>query len=427
MRFTLTLIALVAALTAASATYTVETVPDVHRADRTVYVANPDGILSAQTVEAINTRLENVRRTTTCEPMVVVVDNIEPEDANDFATELFEHWHLGKKDKDNGLLVLVVKDLRRAVIRTGSGLEGVLPDITCGRIIRKVMAPNFSRGDYDAGTAAAVDLLSKILLDPNNTGEYMSTLDDADDEKAEVDDAFTVYLTVACGVALIMLLLLLIKVYNLRGKSDHNRYIALADWKPVYLALTFLGLGIPSIASVPLVLLLSHWRNHPRKCPNCGTGMTKVDEVHDNDYLTPAQDLEEQVGSVDYDVWLCPSCGETDILPYINRSSPMTECENCHARTARLRCERVVTRPTATRAGKSVREYECVNCHHTTRRYRELPPDGNDTAAALGAAVLLSGMGRRGGGFGGGFGGGGTFGGGFGGGGTSGGGASGGW
>ena len=45
--------------------------------------------------------------------------------------------------------------------------------------------------------------------------------------------------------------------------------------------------------------------------------MELIDEEHDNDYLTPAQDTEEKLNSIDYDVWHCPHCHETEVLPYV--------------------------------------------------------------------------------------------------------------
>lgn len=429
LRITIALAALLVALQAAfAATYTVDEIPDVHRADRRDFVADPDGIIGATDAAAISARLEALRRTTSVEAMVVAVDNIDPADPDAFATELFEHWGLGKTDKDNGLLILIVRDLRKATIRPGYGLEGVLPDITCGRIIRGTMAPEFREGLYGAGTLAAVSLICNILQNPEHSAEYLSTLPDADDGAASDgagDDAFAIYLSLCVAMAAVMLALLLLKLFALRGRSRYDRYVALESWRPIYLTLTFLGLGIPAVASVPLCILLGRWRNYRRDCPNCGTPMRKVDEVHDNDYLTPAQDLEERVGSVDYDVWLCPRCGETDILAYVNRRSPMTECDNCHARTAVLRVDRIMRRPTASASGRGVREYECLNCHHRQNRYYDIAPSADAAVGALAAAALL-GSSRRSGGFGGGFGGG-SFGGGFGGGSTGGGGATGGW
>ena len=166
------------------------------------------------------------------------------------------------------------------------------------------------------------------------------------------------------------------------------------------------------------MIILYRLRNAPHKCPQCGTQMKKIDEVHDNEYLNHSQDLEEQIGSVDYDVWLCPNCGETDIEPYVNQSSTYKECQYCHARTAALRQNRIVRRPTTTREGQGVHDYGCLNCGHVT----SVPYTIAKVAPAVPIVIVGGSGGRSGGGFGGGFGGGG-----FGGGMTGGGGASGGW
>lgn len=419
------LVMLLAAVTSMVAgNYTIDRVPDTHAVDREQFVSNPDGILSAAAVDSINVRLKQVRRLTSVEAMVVAVDNITPADATTFANDLFTHWGLGKADRDNGLLILIVKDLRQATIRTGYGLEGLLPDITCGRIIRYAMAPDFREGNYSAGTLAAVNVISQILLDPASKDEIMSALADVDDQGRSSDiDGFDLYLIICCLGAGLMLLMLAAALWGLKGKSDVDKYRALDSWRPYYLAGAVAGLGIPLVPALILLLLLNHWRNKRRVCPGCGSVMKKVDEVHDNDYLTPSQDIEERIGSVDYDVWLCPDCGETDIIPYVNRSSPMIECERCHARTARLVRDRILVQPTATRAGRGVKEYECLNCGHHNNRYYEIPATGS---AALAGIALGAALGGRGGhGSGGGFSG--PIGGGFGGGSTGGGGATGSW
>lgn len=415
---------LAVAFGAAGATYTPSEVPDVHRADREVFVANPDGILSADAVAQLNTLMQGMRRNLTVEPMVVAVDNIaDPDSPSEFATDLFELWGLGKADKDNGLLLLLVADQRKATIRTGYGLEGVLPDITCGRIIREVIAPAARSGDYDAAVLSAMQIINRLISDPEVAEEYRSAAADADAADLDADDAFLIYVGFACVMAVVLLVLFLTRLYSVRGRSDYEKYLAFQKWQPWYLICTAAGIFIPLIATVPLLLCLNHWRNHPRKCPNCSANMTKVDEVHDNDYLTPAQDLEERLGSVDYDVWVCPDCGETDILAYVLPSSTYEECDRCHARTARPIGYRVITKPTASRKGRGVKEYECLNCHHRMEKYFDIEPDSSNLAGAAAAGAILGSMGRGGGGFGGG----GSFGGGFGGGHTGGGGATGGW
>ena len=141
--------------------------------------------------------------------------------------------------------------------------------------------------------------------------------------------------------------------------------------------------------------------------------MYRVDEDNDNTYLTQSQDAEERLDSVDYDVWLCPDCGETDIIPYVNPSKNFTECPVCHARACTLVNRRTVVPPTTSREGVGIEEYMCLNCRNRSQRKYNI-------AKEVAAPIIIGGIGGSGGG--GGFSGG-SFGGGM----TGGGGASGGW
>ncbi|MDE6526328.1 MAG: TPM domain-containing protein, partial [Muribaculaceae bacterium] len=140
--------------------------PNVHLADSSQYVSNPDGIISAEATARLNEMMRSIRRGTSAEPAIVVIDDFDGDDIDIFATELFEKWGLGKSDKDNGLLILVAKDRRKAVIRPGYGLEGVLPDIICANILRHKMFPAFREGDFSGGLVAAGQAVTSILTDP---------------------------------------------------------------------------------------------------------------------------------------------------------------------------------------------------------------------------------------------------------------------
>lgn len=408
-------VALIIAFAASAATYTVDRIPNVHVADSAQYVSNPDGILSAEATARINALMRQVRRTTSAEPIVVIVDNIEPEDIDGFATELFEKWGLGKSDMDNGLLLLVAKDMRRAVIRTGYGLEGVMPDIVCRGILDNHMFPAFRRGDFDGGMVNASNAIASILSNPDAAAEFGSKEADADFAGSEGGDADFWRNFFIFGIILTAFLLgiLGILLYNTRKETDYKRYLTLVKLKPLYLALIILGLGIPVLAAVPLLIILQRLRNRPHKCPRCGTAMKKVDEVHDNEYLSSAQDLEERLGSVDYDVWLCPSCGERDIEQYVQPSA-FKQCPYCHTYASSLTRRRVLRQPTTMTKGEGLNDYVCRNCGKVTSISFEIP--------VIATPIILGGGSGRGGGFGGG-----SFGGGFGGGSTGGGGASGGW
>lgn len=231
------LLVLAAAATATAAVYAPHDVPNVHTADRTRNLSNPDGIISPAAQTAVDSLVAGVRAATSAEMAVVVVDDItDPDDIDQFATELFGLWGLGKKDRDNGVLLLVAKDRRKAVIRTGYGAEGVLPDIVCGTILREQMFPAFREGDFDGGVTAATATIARLLTDPDAAEELRSRLEDADRGDDDVD-LWTAYLVVAGIVAAFMLLMLAAGLYEVRRRSRFEKYKTMESWKPVYLIL----------------------------------------------------------------------------------------------------------------------------------------------------------------------------------------------
>lgn len=405
---------LLAAVCAFADGWTVETLPNVQVSDHTKHLVNPDGIVSAVVGAQIDSLLIDARRKTSAEVVAVIINDFDGGDIDEFATDLFNSWNIGKKDKDNGILILVAKDRRRATIRTGYGAEGILPDITAGKILRNTMFPLFRKGDYEGGLLAGVNHVHDIVVDPEAAEELRSDQPDATSSASDID-FFSAYLTIAISVAAVMLIVLIGSLIGLRKKSDYEKYKALSPFASWAMALCALCMFIPVVATIPLIILLKHWRNHARKCPKCGAKMQKVDEVHDNDYLSPTQDTEERIKSIDYDVWLCPKCGETDILPYRVHGSDFQECPQCGGRTCSLVRDSIVVNPTTSREGRGERFYHCRNCSYDY----SVPYN----IAKLPTPIVVVGGGRGGSGFGGG----GSFGGGFGGGFTGGGGASGGW
>lgn len=408
-------------VTAGGTVHTVKTVPNVHVADRTKYVSNPDGVLSPGAEAQLNSILAQTWQSTTAEPVIVALDDIDTDDVDGFATGLFEEWGMGKSDKDNGILILIVKDKRKAVIRTGYGAEGVMPDIVAGRILREQMFPRFKEGDYDGGTIAATRRMAEIMENPEAVEELKSKYenDSAGRNRFGTDgeDLWAFFWKLALFAGLGLLMWVGYMIVSGRRKDEVTQYRRLNSIRMTVLFLAFLTMGTGLPAFLWLVWRMKRLRDHGRKCPNCGTTMKKLDEQTDNQYLTPAQDTEEKINSIDYDVWLCPNCQTTDIIPYVNRHSSYTQCPRCGARACTETSNRTVVPPTFRREGEGVRTYTCLNCHHTTQSTYRIPRKDPPVVA-----VPLGGGGR-----GGGFGGGGFSGGSFGGGMTGGGGASGGW
>lgn len=166
--------------------YTIDDVPNVQVADRNQAVSNPDGTLSAATVQEVNEKLISLRRSTSIEAAVVVISSIGDATPEDFGLGLFRKWGIGKSDKNNGLLILLVTDDRFVRFEVGYGLEGVITDAMSKRIQTTRMMPYLQKSDWDGAVVAVVDAVAELLTDPDSdlknepepaqTGEEVSPL-----------------------------------------------------------------------------------------------------------------------------------------------------------------------------------------------------------------------------------------------------------
>lgn len=125
------------------------------------------GMLSPEEANQLEAKLLQYEQTSSTQITIVTVKSIGLYEVAQYAIELGNRWGVGQKGKDNGVLILASKDDRKINISTGYGLEGVLPDAMCGRIIRNKIVPAFKGGSFYAGFDKAADAI--ILA---TKGEY---------------------------------------------------------------------------------------------------------------------------------------------------------------------------------------------------------------------------------------------------------------
>ena len=143
--------------------YSVDEICNVQRGDARQFVANPDGVLSAEAVARINDVALSLRERGIAEIAVVAVNDIAGGDSFSFAHDLFTAWGVGDRKLSNGLGILLVTDLREVRFVTGYGLESVLTDALCKRIQQDYMLPAFREGDYSQGMVEGVEAVDGLL------------------------------------------------------------------------------------------------------------------------------------------------------------------------------------------------------------------------------------------------------------------------
>lgn len=109
---------------------------------------------------------------------VLTIPTLDGESIEDYAVRVFESWKLGRKGRDNGVLIVVVPNDRRMRIEVGYGLEGTLTDAMAGRIVQNVMTPKFRNGDFDGGISDGAGAVMEVLEGgelPETDGSAVST------------------------------------------------------------------------------------------------------------------------------------------------------------------------------------------------------------------------------------------------------------
>ncbi|BED92564.1 MAG: TPM domain-containing protein [Candidatus Paraimprobicoccus trichonymphae] len=103
----------------------------------------------------------------------VVVLTLETFDQNsqnleDFALDVFRDWKIGSKEKNHGLLLILISKSRKIRVQVGYGLEGILNDGKVGNFLEKYAVPHFKKGDFNLGIKNLYSVIISEIYSSNN-------------------------------------------------------------------------------------------------------------------------------------------------------------------------------------------------------------------------------------------------------------------
>jgi uncharacterized protein len=326
-------------------------IPDPRSRDGT-WVTDMPGMLRAETIARLNSTIGEFERTNGAEMAVVVVRSLDGLSIEEAAVKLFALWNIGKKGRDNGLLLLWSTGDRGVRVEVGYGLEGVLPDGKAGAILDAYVIPKFRSGQFDEGVLAGVDAVLRA----------------ARDEPVELP---------------------------VPGSGSYERGGSSG----------IAGIVIGVLAGIPIsvgsVIGLRKWRRRKRRrCPACHMLMTRLGDADDDALLEAGQQAEERIGSVDYDVWKCAACGHHFTLRYPKWVSGYGPCPQCHHRTTSS-SEGVIEPATAISSGSARVVETCAFCTFRREYTKVLPSiqsSGSSSNGSSSGGSSSFGGGRSGGG-----------------------------
>lgn len=117
------------------------------------------GILSANTTQELETRLQLLEAENGTQIAVLTIDSLDGENLEEYTLRVAETWGLGQRGMDNGALLLIAVQDRQMRIEVGYGLEDRLTDLMAGRIINERIIPFLRKGNFNGGVRAGVQAM----------------------------------------------------------------------------------------------------------------------------------------------------------------------------------------------------------------------------------------------------------------------------
>ena len=122
-------------------------------------VTDRTGTLTRDQIAALEGKLVAFERETTNQIAILLIPSLEGDSLEDYSIRLAERWKIGQQGRNNGVILLIVKNDRKLRIEVGYGLEGALPDALAGTIIRNEIGPRFREGQFYQGIDAGVNAI----------------------------------------------------------------------------------------------------------------------------------------------------------------------------------------------------------------------------------------------------------------------------
>ena len=160
-------------------------------------VTDLTGTLDARQSATLEEKLRAFEAAKGSQIAVLLVPTTQPETIEQYSIRVVDQWKLGRKNVDDGILLLVAKGDRKVRIEVGRGLEGALPDITAFRIINEIVKPRFREGDFYGGIDSALDAIIAVV-----NGEPLPAPSHSYDDRSRDKDPMS-----ALGLAIIVMLI----------------------------------------------------------------------------------------------------------------------------------------------------------------------------------------------------------------------------
>lgn len=416
-------LALLAMLLALAPPATAKTLDEAARAlQRGQRVYDFADVLSRPEEQRLQDQLEALEQEGVAQGTIVVIDRLEDATIQEFALGIGERWKVGRRDVDNGFVLAVSIGDRRWWLEVGRDLQGAIPDAAATRLTRDTLVTPFRQGRYGEGLQAAVAALEQRLQEaggvealpvrepePGPSGAMVlltlllggltvvfafqawprGVVPGRDPWRLPAIGSGYGALGAAVlgasqaptgGAALMAVGLIpgawaLVRTfegswtpYDLSQATRAGQTMSRAYWAVIAVG-TIWWLFVAPSGMIVLFLLLAvpsglalrgYFSRIPRKCPECTGALRWLPEAEEPEVLKDVEDLEQRLGSVEYDIWRCNNCDRSAVFAHERIFAPYKKCPRCHRRTLTSRTV-MDEQPTAWQDGWASDVTECKN------------------------------------------------------------------
>lgn len=307
------------------------------------------GILGEEAMAAIGRVADGVQAGSGADMLVVVVSTTHGVSPREYATDIFRRWQLGTADRDDGLLLFVAIDDRKAEIILGDGVDSPAQEAASQRIMQEVMIPEFRRGRPGEAVLRGAFACAAEILGGATEQPPVPALGGVESPPAPP------------------------AVWHNPGPDEPPP----GDGVPAFL----LGTGLVGGAGASWWGVRRFLRYRKRTCRRCGRPLVLLGESVDDEHLAASERREEQIGSVDYDVWTCPDCPHVEKLRYGAFLTRFARCPRCRAVTKHDTVKRIRGSTEWSEGIEEVNE-KCLACDYRRSYQRRIPRQSSSSMSS---------------------------------------------
>lgn len=134
------------------------------------------GVLKPSEAEVLIGKSIFLQLATTTQLAILIIPELKGEVLEKYSLRVANTWKLGRCDINSGVLILMAMKDRALRIEVGLGLESILTNAACKRIIEEDMVPLFKAGDFYGGLDSGVTSISNILTSSQEYRDIISRI-----------------------------------------------------------------------------------------------------------------------------------------------------------------------------------------------------------------------------------------------------------